>query len=376
MGWLTARDALSSLGPVVVMRGYVPLSKAAALHAAFVGAPMAVFVRDLEPGDEPPTLLVGPRWLEQAHAVFRAVGILPGYDETDVSLPFLCFLTLFSAMLIGDAGYGAVILLGALYVLRRSARRPGGPPQMARLCATIGAGAMVFGAMSGVWFALPQGDLPAVLQALQAPWLADADAGAPQRLMLLCFVVGAVHLTLAHLMAAFRVGLQPSSLAHLGWIGATWLMFLLARSMVLGAGNPAFLPALAISSVALIALFMTPWRRLKQEWFLHVMLPLNLVSNFVDVVSYLRLFAVGSAGVAVAASFNEMAARAHAAYGLLAGAGVLLFGHSLNLLLCVMGVLVHGVRLNTLEFSSHIGLQWSGTPYRPFGGEPGTLLED
>ena len=53
--------------------------------------------------------------------------------------------------------------------------------------------------------------------------------------------------------------------------------------------------------MALIILFMTAPRDFKHEWFNHVMLPLNLVSNFVDLVSYIRLFAVGTAGYAVAA---------------------------------------------------------------------------
>jgi len=61
-------------------------------------------------------------------------------------------------------------------------------------------------------------------------------------------------------------------------------------------------------SVAAIALFMTPMRELKAEWFQHIVLPLNLVSNFVDIVSYIRLYAVGTASVAVAMAFNEMAA--------------------------------------------------------------------
>ena len=105
------------------------------------------------------------------------------------------------------------------------------------------------------------------------------------------------------------------------------------------------------------------------------MLPLNLVSNFVDVVSYIRLFAVGTAGAAVAGSFNSMLTPmfGHWTTGLLA-ALLLFLAHALNIVLSVMGVLVHGIRLNTLEFSGHIGLQWSGIPFSPFRrkGPPST----
>jgi V/A-type H+-transporting ATPase subunit I len=118
-------------------------------------------------------------------------------------------------------------------------------------------------------------------------------------------------------------------------------------------------------------LFMTPLRRLRAEWFNHVMLPLNLVSNFVDVVSYVRLFAVGMATFAMASAFNEMAGgMARGAVGHLAAAALLFLGHTLNILLASMGVLVHGIRLNTLEFSGHLGLEWSGRPYRPLTRDP------
>ena len=144
-------------------------------------------------------------------------------------------------------------------------------------------------------------------------------------------------------------------------------MYFLANDMVLGQAAPSFIWPLFIVSVALIVLFMTPVRQLKTEWFNHVMLPLNLVSNFVDVVSYIRLYAVGTASAAVAASFNGMLAPMLGSWntGLLA-AVMLFLAHALNIVLSLMGVMVHGVRLNTLEFSGHVGLQWTGRPYDPF----------
>jgi V/A-type H+-transporting ATPase subunit I len=132
-----------------------------------------------------------------------------------------------------------------------------------------------------------------------------------------------------------------------------------------------------IAGVALIVLFMTPVRSLKAEWFNHVMLPLNLVSNFVDVVSYIRLFAVGSAGFAVANAFNTMMLDL-GSDGLVSGiiaAVILFFAHVLNILLCAMGVMVHGIRLNTLEFSGHLGMQWTGVAYRPFARAPRAVEE-
>ncbi len=85
----------------------------------------------------------------------------------------------------------------------------------------------------------------------------------------------------------------------------------------------------------------------------------SVVGVFSDIVSYIRLFAVGTATVTVASTFNEMAAGALAPL-------ILVAGHSLNIALSLMSVMVHGVRLNMLEFSQHLGQQWSGVPYEPF----------
>ncbi len=118
----------------------------------------------------------------------------------------------------------------------------------------------------------------------------------------------------------------------------------------------------------LVIVFMTPFKRLKTEWAGHVMLPFDVIGNFVDVVSYVRLFAVGSASLAVSVAFNEIAIGkgiSSVVSGLIA-ALILFAGHALNIILCIIGVLVHGVRLNTLEFSGHIGLEWSGFKYDPF----------
>jgi V/A-type H+-transporting ATPase subunit I len=369
--WLTARASLSAFGPVLLLSGFVPVASEASLRASFAREPFALLLSDPSPEDAVPTALEGPAWVRQVHTVFQGIGIVPGYSEPDVSQLFLLFLVLFAAMLIGDGGYGAIVVIGALLAWRKTSRSQNGVPQAVRLMLTIGVGTLVWGAVTGTWFAVFTPDnLPPVLEAMRIDWLAPRDSAlAVKNIMLFCFVLGALHLTLAHGWAALRCGKTPQALAQLGWIGSTWLMFLLARSMVLGEEMPGFTAALAWVSIAAIALFMTPPKAIKAEWFNHVMLPLSLVSNFVDVVSYLRLFAVGSAGVAVAQSFNGMAANAAegGGFGYVLAAFIALFGHTLNLMLAAMAVLVHGVRLNTLEFSAHLGLQWSGVPYRPFG---------
>ncbi|HUZ18909.1 MAG TPA: V-type ATP synthase subunit I, partial [Spirochaetia bacterium] len=101
---------------------------------------------------------------------------------------------------------------------------------------------------------------------------------------------------------------------------------------------------------------------------------LNSVSTFSDIVSYVRLFAVGLATVAVAQSFNGMAlAVGNSIPGYLAMALILLLGHGLNITLGALALIVHGVRLNLLEFSGHLEMEWTGTSYRPFALSKETL---
>ena len=103
-------------------------------------------------------------------------------------------------------------------------------------------------------------------------------------------------------------------------------------------------------------------REFKESWIDHALLPLTMVGNFVDILSYIRLFAVGYASVAVLAAFNGMAADIGFDSPLTAVAAslLLLFANALNIVLAGLGVLVHAVRLNTLEFSTHKGLAWAG----------------
>lgn len=360
---LEARAGMGASARLTWVAGFCPQPALAAVEAAARTHAWALTVSTPTADDAVPTKLESKPWVRQVHAVLDMIGITPGYGEADVSPVFLVFLVLFAAMLIGDAGYGALIVLGAVLARKKWHRAPA---QAFHLLRSVGVATIVWGVLTGTYFAIPH--VPAVLDALRVEWLAGSDkAAATKHVMLLCFFLGAVHITLAHVWAALRCGKSLVVLAQLGWIATTWCMFFVAKTMVLGDAFPGAMIGVTIAGIAAIVLFMTPRKLLRTEWFNHVMLPLNLVSNFVDVVSYLRLFAVGTAGVAVASAFNDMAARIGAGGGLslVAAALIAIFGHTLNLALCAMGVLVHGVRLNTLEFSAHLGLQWSGVPYRP-----------
>ena len=93
---------------------------------------------------------------------------------------------------------------------------------------------------------------------------------------------------------------------------------------------------------------------------------LGVVNVFSDIVSYIRLWAVGLAGAAISSTVNTMAGPMLGGFLIFAAVLLLVFGHGLNLILNVLSVIVHGVRLNTLEFSNHLGMVWAGFKYKPF----------
>lgn len=191
------------------------------------------------------------------------------------------------------------------------------------------------------------------------------DEKAVQRL---CFFIGAVHLSIAHIWRAVLKAPALTALADLGWTFVLWACFFIARVLILGDALPFFSNWLLIAGVALVIIFTNPQKNILKGIAEGLgTLALSLMNNFTDVVSYIRLFAVGLAGVAISDAFNAMATSAGAGSipALLLTGAILLIGHGLGLVLGPVSVLVHGVRLNVLEFSGHAGVSWSGQNYKP-----------
>lgn len=299
--------------------------------------------------DETPTLITNPKWLGIIDPVFKFMNTLPGYNEFDISFYFLLFFSLFFAMLIGDAGYGLLFLIITFFARRKFKNLPREPFV---LMYVLSGATVLWGALTGTWFGL-----------------LSAKGGNQDFLIYICFMIGAVHLTIAHFLKAARITNSVKVFAEVGWVMILWTMFFAARKFVLGNSFPNIGGWLLVFGITLVLLFTKPEKGiLKGALVTLAELPLSVVSSFSDIVSYLRLFAVGYATVIVAKSFNDMAfangvQNAFSAFG---AAIILFLGHTLNILLGFMAVIVHGVRLNMLEFSSHLGMQWSGKKYEPF----------
>jgi V/A-type H+-transporting ATPase subunit I len=360
-------EALSGMGgeqAVGYLRGFCPEDAVPGVREAAAANGWGILVEDPGGSDPVPTLIKNPRWVSLIKPIMDFVGILPGYKEVDISPLFLVFFSVFFGMIVGDAGYGALFLVMSL--LGRKLW-PKAPRIIFSMLTLMSLCTIAWGALTGSYFGMAPAVLPAPLQGI--PALSNGNPGSADNIMLICFLIGAVHLTIAHGWNVVRKMPSVEAIGDLGWLMSTWVMFFAARTMILLQPFPqVMLWVLSVAAVFIIISLIFPLSRLKEQGINLITLPLDLVSNFVDVVSYVRLFAVGMATFAVASAFNEMALKIGFGnvFSGLGSAMIMFFGHILNIALAVMGVLVHGIRLNTLEFSGHLGMEWTGVAYRPF----------
>lgn len=355
-------DSLAEHGEIVSLFGYVPAPSIPALEKAADTNGWGLLIEDPEPGDRVPTLIKTPKWVRTIEPLFGFLGIEPGYDEIDVSAGVLIFFTIFYAMIVGDAGYGLVFLLGTLFAAWKFRGNPAAVLPV-RLFTLLSVATIVWGLMTSNIFGMAN---PSWLKWAEVPQLTD-EAVKNQYTQLICFTLALVQLSLGRIWKALHDGTVRSVVGNLGWVFFLLGNFILTiRLLVFPAAFPQIMFWFYGIGLVMVAVADVNWKDVAQVF----QFPFSIINSFVDVLSYIRLFAVGLAGYYIASSFNDMGKSVFefgpAWLTVWAAAVVILFGHVLNIALCLMSVMVHGVRLNTLEFSNHVGLTWAGSKFKPF----------
>jgi len=350
----TFKSGLDS-DPLFAVQGWVPAEQAADLagQLAATGINAAVELREASPEEQPPTLLRPPAWARPIQGLLDTLGTVSGYREFDVSVPFMLALPIFAAMLISDGGYGAILLFGPLAFYKKVSQFLG--TRFTQLIMVVGATSLVWGFICATFFGVTL--YPPFIEVSlsdQARWL----------LMKISFVMGGIHLSVAQLWQAAKYWPDQRFLNKVGWTLFIWGVFGLVGFFVLNVPVGRRTHALLVLGFLLIVLFAEPARNpLKRIGWGLASFPLSALSSFSDMISYVRLMAVGLASSVLATSFNEMAWE----IGFLPlTIAVLIFGHGLNLGLAMIALFAHGVRLNMLEFSNNLGMQWTGYRYAPF----------
>jgi V/A-type H+-transporting ATPase subunit I len=336
------------------VQGWVPAKDAPSLAEELTRRGIRAGVDSREPTEqeEPPTLIEYPRLVRPIKGLFDILGTVAGYKEFDVSIPFMIALPIFAAMLIGDGAYGAILLFGPLLLYGKATKALG--VQFTRLLMVIGAAALAWGVLNGSFFGV------VLYKPLIPVNMSDASRSLVMRIS---FCMAAVHLSLAQLWRAVALWPSLKALGRLGWAIFIWGMLGVVLFFVMNRPLGAFKYPLIVGA-ALAILFEAPsWNPLKMLGLGLANFPLSMLSAFSDVISYVRLMAVGLASGVMAASFNQLALSTG---NWALAVPILVFGHALNLGLALIAIFAHGVRLNMLEFSNNLGMEWVGRGYQPF----------
>ena len=225
VAFAAARDVLATQGEVSWVTGWVPVDSVPRLRAKAVSRGWGILLREARPDEAPPTLIRPPKLFRPVAALFKGL-------EADVSVPFMCYFSLFFAMLVGDGGYGAIIL--ALTVWGWVKTRPEADrrhrPVLVRswltLLTVFSSATVIWGFLSNTWFGA---GLPFANDWATVKWLADPSYN---NMMLLCFTIGASHLILARVWSGISMINDRVCLSQFGWAGIVFFMYWTTCSIV------------------------------------------------------------------------------------------------------------------------------------------------
>ena len=378
--------------------GYVEAENVDKLQTAAGENAWGIIIETPTEEDNVPTKLKNNKFVSLIYPLTDFLGTVPGYFEYDISAWFLFFILIFFGIIFGDGGYGLFICaIASLPIIKSVVKKEKISPTFL-LVGLFGLSTILWGTLTCTWFGLSVEQLPAWLKALSVPVISNVYADkiwtlpwtqegvgltTAQNLQIFCFTLALVQLTIAHIKGVCRNIKSLKLLGDFGSILQLLGIYYLVLSLVV---NPeVFSFGLIIGSVpigkisiiligvgfGLSFIFANYEGNIIKSIITSmtniVSVLLGVVNVFSDIVSYIRLWAVGLAGAAISATVNELAGPLLGNFMFMILAIILLvFGHGLNMILNILSVIVHGIRLNTLEFSSHLDMSWSGHKFKPF----------
>ncbi|MFC3909126.1 V-type ATP synthase subunit I [Legionella dresdenensis] len=349
-----------------LLQAWVPQAELQRLAEFCKARQLSLAIEQPLPDELPPTLLESRPWLQAGSELVNFYQT-PGYHAFDPSIMVFFSFSIFFAMILADAGYGIVLALCTALGWKKMGRYNAGA-WLRPLAVVISIFSIIYGVMLGSYWGV---------EPKAGSWLAKLkiiDINNFNRMMILVLVIGCLHICIACGMRAWFARHRNERIHAIGFI------LLIVSALLYGFGvikhstmftQPAIY--LFILSLLLITVFasnkpITSVKNFLTRIFHGVSALTELPTLFGDILSYLRLFALGLAGASLAVTFNTMAhhiTESGKASSWLLAILVLLVGQSLNLALCLLGAVVHGLRLNYIEF-----FKWSikedGYSYQPF----------
>ena len=344
---------------VVLVEGWCPETLKEELHT-FIEKNNIVYSQQKATNDEkPPVLLRNNKFTK----LFEPIGnlfSLPAYSEIDLTIFFAPFFVLFFGFCLGDMGYGVVyLILGTLLKLKIKGRMR----NLLSLMQIFGISTIIIGFISGTLFGVTMADLP---------YLANVkDTFLDQnQLLSLALAIGFVQIIFGMGVHVYKQVIFNGWLSGLSKVGWIILLFSLL-DILLTKSFPQLSNITAWIGVGLIVFFGSP----KDGWlksFGYGLIDLYSITGVAgDLLSYIRLFALGVSSAILGLVVNSMALSAKGVpyIGFVLFVLTLIVGHGANLMLSSLSAFVHPMRLTFVEFYKNTGFLGGGKPYKPLAKE-------
>ena len=357
-----------------VIEGFAPVENEDFLRKEFDSLGVLYIQEQAVEEDNPPIRLKNG-WFARLFEVLTGMYGMPGYKEFDPTPILAPFYLLFFAMCMGDAGYGLVLILFGLAVTKKWIKidmfKNIGP-----LISVLGVGTLVVGLVLGTAFGISLADAAWYPAALKKFMVVGDIAGFPAQ-MILALGIGVFHICLAMIVKAIGYTKRFGFKQNISTWG--WLILILGGLILAAVGMTGFLSPLAmkiaIISLAVVSglgiyIFNTPGRNPLANIGSGLWDTYNMITGLLgDVLSYIRLYALGLAGGMLGQAFNilggMMVEDGFGAINWLPFLLIVLFGHTLNLAMSCLGAFVHPLRLTFVEYFKNAGYEGKGKEYSP-----------
>lgn len=350
---------------VMLLEGWVPAPKVDALETYFKDQSIYFEISDKEEDEQPPVLLKNSRFAKLFEPITKIFS-LPGYGELDLT-PYLApFFILFFGFCTGDAGYGLLIVLFCTFAKKKLAAYK----DYLSLGQWLGAGAILFGILSGTFFGIELAKVPAL--ARFRDYFLSMD-----NLMALSIILGGIQVIFGMALHAANLTKQKGfkySLSRIGWIFILLSLLVLLGLPELKIAVPEFarIIAMGTAGVGVILAFFcnSPGKNIFYNFGGGLWDSYNMATGILgDLLSYIRLFALGLTGGILGNVFNQLSVDMSPdipVIGLIITILILLIGHTIAFGLTILGAFIHPLRLTFVEFYKNAGFEGGGKAYKPF----------
>ena len=349
---------------LLLLEGWIPADKVDEVRSELDMKGVFFDIEDPTPDDDIPIQLKNNRFAKLFEPLTKLY-MLPSYQELDLTLLFAPFFMLFFGLCLGDTGYGLLMIV-ALPVFTKLFQLIN--PNFSKwLVVLFGASTMLCGLLSGTFFGfnMYDFDIPFV-QKMKGLLYTDNST-----MFTVSLCIGVVQILFGMGVKAFNLAIQCGFKYALSTIG--WLVLLITVGVSMLAGisfsNPVVAGILIVAAV-LIFLFNSPGKNPLLNIGLGLWDTYNMATGLLgDVLSYVRLFALGLSGGILANVFNNMAVGMkpdNPVAGFIVMVLIFVIGHALNIFMNILGAIVHPMRLTFVEFFKNAGYTGGGMEYKPF----------